>query len=159
MSTTIIINISSKLLMVFTQRPTSGFEARSAHQKSINVLFLCQVLAIFLTYWSTIDDASIIRSFLWYTGGEPFSDRCVYFLSLLGSCNLSRANRPNDIKYCLVKSETGKGAYGPDRFICNNNFRPIFRPISNRFQLGGDDFNGFVTLSLLKDVKLIRRNS
>ena len=148
-STTIVISISD-LFFSFGQALTGRFQASSTHQEPVNIFLLCQVPTIFLVYWSTVYHAGLVRSFLGYGGGEPFSDWCVHLLSLLCGCNFPRTNCPSTIEDYYWKPKEWEGGYKPDWFISNDNLWPIFCPIPNSLQLGGDNFNCFITLSLLR---------
>jgi hypothetical protein len=110
---------------------TGWFQTRTPNQEAVDITLLGQLLAIFLTHATTIDNSRLLRRLLRHMIAQPFPNLSMYLLRLFRRGNLARPNRPN-------------------RLIRNHDLRPVFRLLGDGFQLCGDHFDGLVTLSLIQ---------
>src|SRR5690606_25375891 len=89
---------------------------------------------------TSINNSSAVCNILVHILSQPLSDRSMSVLSLLWSCHLSGSN-------------------GPDRFVGNNNFRPIcFAKREKRAELSLDDRIGFSGFSVFKELATTKDN-
>lgn len=115
-------------------------ETCAANQESVNVLGLCQLLAVLLAHTATVDDSGLLcnagRDFL----AQEISDRGMNFLCLLGGRDLSGTN-------------------GPNWLVCNDNLAPVRDLLCNSTNLACNHIDGLVGLSLLEALTTAEDNT
>lgn len=112
MISTTVLSVSTFNFSKYQQRNpraslTSRFQTRASNQKPINIFLLRQLLTVLITHTSPINDPRLLCRLLRDRVSKPFSYRRMYFLRLFCGCNFSCAD-------------------GPDRFIGDDDFRPVF---------------------------------
>ena len=155
-STTMILKVSKSILNSHASQHTCRLQTRSTNQKPINVFLLCKVLAILIRHRAAINNPGVLRGFGRYRRGKPFPNRLMNLLGLLCGCDFASANCPSQyIKSGSPRLELSRSQFRlPDRFICDDDIRPIFRSVCNSVELTCYDFDGFLGFALLVLVNL-----
>lgn len=118
----------------------SGLEGSTTDEETVNVLLLGQLLAVLLADGTTVDDSGLLGSILADLLGQPLTERGVHLLGLLSGSDLA-------------------GTDGPDGLVCNNNLAPVLDLVGDSLELGGDDLDGLVGLTLLEGLTAAKNDS
>ena len=109
---------------------TSGFQTCPTHEESINISFLGQLFAVLLAHTAAINNPRGFSCVFRNGIGKPFAYRGMDFL-------------------CLLRRGDFTSADGPNGFIGDDDFGPVFGLLCDGLELGGHHFDGLIAFSLL----------